>query len=142
MLIHLTRGDDLHACIRDAVASAGIKTGIVTSGIGSLRKLHYHYIDATSDKPSDVFETIERPLELVSLQGIVLEGEPHLHLLATEAGHNAYAGHLEIGTEVQYLAEISVLEIEDMPLGRRSGQYGSVTHFEWLDGRESESTGG
>ena len=121
--------------IRAACQTHGITTGMATTGIGSLRKVVYHYIAATTEKPQDVYETVEKPMELVSLQGIILEGEPHLHMLATEGGHGAYAGHMEEGCEVQYLVEVSVVEVADMPLARRAGQYATVTHFEWLDGR-------
>ena len=136
LLLHLTVGDDVRQCIEDACKKNGIQTGVVTSGIGSMRKIYYHYTAATTEKPEDVYETVEKPMELVSLQGIVLEGEPHLHMLATEGGHNVYSGHMELGCEVQYLVEISVTEVKDMPLGRRAGEYATVTHFEWLDGRK------
>lgn len=132
-MLHLTVGDEILQSIRDACKKHNIRTAIVTSGIGSMRKIHYHYITATTEKPEDVYETVEKPMELVSLQGIILEGEPHLHMLATESGHNAYAGHMEPGCEVQYLVEISIIEVQDMPLARRAGQYATVTHFEWLD---------
>ena len=134
LLLHLTKGDDLVKSISKGCADAGIETGIVTSGIGSLRKFHYHYIMATSDEPKDVYEVIEKPLELVALQGIILEGKPHLHAIVSESGTKTYSGHVEDeGSETQYLVEISVLEIKDMPIGRRAKEFGTVTHFEWLD---------
>ena len=135
LFLHLTKGDDLLQCIEKGVKDAGIQTGIVATGIGTLRKFHYHYIMATTDEPNDVFETIEKPLEISSLQGIILEGKAHLHIVTSEQGTKSYSGHLEEGSEVQYLAEISIIEVDDMPVGRRSGNFGSVTHFEWLDGR-------
>ena len=135
LLLHLTRGDDLLKSIEKGVKEAGIQCGIVTSGVGSLRKFHYHYIGSTSDEPQNINEIIEKPIELASLQGIILDGSPHLHVVATEKGSKSYAGHLEEGCEVQYLVEISISEIKDIPLGRRAKEYGTVTHFEWLDGR-------
>ncbi|MDR1640002.1 MAG: DNA-binding protein [Clostridiales bacterium] len=131
-LLHLTAGGKLQESIRDECKRVGIMTGIVSCGIGSLRKIVYHYTDSDTEKPLDVHKTVERPMELVSLQGIVLEGEPHLHVLATESGSVCHSGHLEDGTEVLYLAELSVVEVLDLPLGRRSGKYGTVTHFEYL----------
>ncbi|MDR2570648.1 MAG: DNA-binding protein [Oscillospiraceae bacterium] len=136
LLLHLTKGDDLLKCIEQGAKDAGIQSGIVTSGIGSLRKFHYHYIMATTDEPEDAFELIERPMELSSLQGIILEGKAHLHVVVSEAGNKSYSGHLEEGSEVQYLAEISILELKDFPVGRRAKDYGTVTSFAWLDGRK------
>ena len=135
LLLHLTKGDDLLKCIEQGVKEAKIQSGIVTSGIGSLRRFHYHYIMATTDEPKDAFDIIEKPLELDCLQGIILEGKPHLHAVVTDMGTNCYAGHLEEGSEVQYLVEVSILEIPNLPLGRRAGKHGTVTHFEWLDNR-------
>lgn len=132
-LLHLTRGDDLLKSIRKAAEDLDIKTAIVTSGIGSLRKTVYHYTDAKTEKPQDVFVTVEQVTELISLQGIILEGEPHLHALFTEnGGKTCHGGHVEEGCEILYLSEISIVEAEDLPVGRRAGKYGTVTHFEEL----------
>lgn len=132
-LLHLTQGDDLLISIRQAAKDLGIKTGIVTSGIGSLRKTVYHYTDAKTEKPKDVFVTVDNVTELVSLQGIILEGEPHLHAMFTEeGGKTGHGAHVEEGCEVLYLAEISIIEAADLPVGRRAGKYGTVTHFEYI----------
>jgi len=134
LLIHLTKGDDLMKSIAAACKDAGIENGVVMSGIGSLRRFHYHYIQATTDEPSDVYEIIEEPLELAALQGIILEGKPHLHAVVSAVGTQTYSGHVEDeGSEVQYLVEVSVLEVNGIKLGRRAGKYGTVTHFEVLD---------
>jgi len=136
LLIHLSNGDDVLKCITKAVQDNGIQTGIVTSAIGSLRKFSYHYINDTKDIPTDVFEDVSGPLELVSAEGLIIEGIPHLHALVSEHGSKqTISGHLEEGSEVQYLAEISVVELIDMPIGRRFGKYGEVAHIEWTDGR-------
>ena len=132
-LIHLTEGDDLLKSISEAAKTLHIETGIVTSGIGSLRKVVYHYTNATTEKPQDEFCTVNSVCELVSLQGIILEGEPHLHGLMTIGGGTCHSGHVEEGCEVQYLVEISIIEVEDFPVGRRAGKYGTVTHFTWID---------
>jgi hypothetical protein len=131
LFLHLTRGEDLVKSITEACKDAGIETGVVMSGIGSLRRFHYHYIKDTADEPTDVFEVIEGPLELAALQGLVLEGKPHLHAVVSEAGTKTYSGHAEgEGSEVQYLVEVSILEVKDIKLGRRAGKYGTVTHIE------------
>jgi len=133
LLLHLTHGDDLLKSIRQAAKEQGLKTGIVTSGIGSMRKTVYHYTDAKTEKPKDVHVTIDNIAELVSLQGIILEGEPHLHAMFSEAGGKiCHGAHVEEGCEVMYLAEISIIEAEELPVGRRAGKYGTVTHFEHI----------
>ena len=136
LLIHLTKGDDLLRCISKAVEEHGIKTGIVTSAIGSLRKFSYHYIKDNNDTPTDIFEDVEGPLELVTAEGLVIEGKPHLHALVSEYGSKrTISGHLEEGSEIQYLAEISIVELPNMPIGRRVGKCGKIANIEWTDGR-------
>lgn len=139
LFVHLTAGDDVLLSIREACRKNNIQTGILTSGIGSMSQIHYHYILSTDEKPRDEFETVKSPLELINLQGVILEGEPHIHMMATESGHQAYAGHLEEGCLVQYLVEISILEILDAPLGRRADDYATVTHFQWINDEQEKS---
>ena len=35
-----------------------------------------------------------------------------------------YAGHMEPGCEVQYLAELAILELKDLPLTRKLDEFG------------------
>jgi len=132
-LLHLTNGDDIIKSIRQACAELGVKTGIVTSGIGSLRRMVYHYTDALTEQPKDVHVDKNAIGELVCMQGIILEGEPHLHAMFTEAGGEiCHGAHVEEGCEIQYLAEISIVEVANLPVGRRAKKYGTVTHFELI----------
>ena len=131
LLIHLTKGDDLVKSIIDACRENGIETGVVLSGIGSLRRYHYHYIKDTKDVPTDIFEVVEGPLELVALQGLIIEGIPHLHGVVSQAGTKTYSGHFEEeGSEVQYLAEIAIQEIKGIKIGRRTGENTTIKHLE------------
>jgi len=123
LFIHLSKGEDILKSITEEVRRQGIKSGIVVSGIGALRKATYHYIGTTEDLPTNMFRTIDKPLEMSSLQGLILEGVPHLHITFSEESQT-YAGHLEEGCEVQYLAEIAILEVKDLPVGRRPNAYG------------------
>lgn len=133
LLLHLTVGDDVLRSVQEACSRHKITTGILTSGIGSLNALHYHYILSTDTKPEDKFDTVSKALELVSLQGVILNGEPHLHVLASEAGSRTYSGHLEEGTLVQYLVEISILEVSDLAVRRLASDYRTVTEFVWIE---------
>ena len=131
LFVHLTHGDDILKCVRQACKEAGITTGILSSGIGSTRQIIYHYPDSLTEKPLDIEVKVDRISELVSMQGIILEGEPHLHAMLTEKGGGiCHGAHVEEGCEIMYLCEISIIEVEGLSLGRRSGKYGGVTHFE------------
>lgn len=57
------------------------------------------------------------PLELLSLNGVVAGGEPHLHAVVSDA-RGAYGGHVEKGCRVLYFAEIVAAELRDLKLAR------------------------
>ncbi len=74
-------------------------------------------------KPKEEYPTVRGPLELCSLQGTVTAGVPHLHIVCSD-GEGTYAGHLEKGCEVLYLAEVTLLEITGRPLRRERDENG------------------
>jgi predicted DNA-binding protein with PD1-like motif len=109
--------------IENEIKRLGIKTGAVVSGIGSARKIVYHRIASLADDPVNEFITVEGPTEIGAIQGLIIDGEPHLHI--TCCGREAaFAGHMEHGCQVQYLAEICIVEIKDADLTRRLDEFG------------------
>lgn len=117
VLINLKRGDKLLESVKEQLKEAEIKNAVILSAIGSLQKAVFHRVTGMEDSPVDEFVTIEKPLELASLQGLVIDGEPHFHMVISDLEH-AYTGHLEEGTTVLYLAEISFAEIKGIEMER------------------------
>jgi predicted DNA-binding protein with PD1-like motif len=117
VVINLERGDLLLESIRDTLAKYGIKDAVITSAIGSLSKVVLHRVTGFEPEPVDEFVTLEKPMELASLQGIVVDGHPHFHMVVSDL-EKAYTGHLEEGTTALYLVEISLLELKDPGLKR------------------------
>lgn len=117
VVINLQRDELLLESIREKLKELGIKNAIITSAIGSLQKAVFHRVTGMEDTPNDEFVTIEKPIELASLQGIVIDGEPHFHMVISDL-EQSYTGHLEEGTKVLYLAEISLVEIKGLELQR------------------------
>ena len=124
IVMHLKKGDLLLESIKDGLAELGVKNAILTSGIGSIRTLSYHGIKSCSDYPDDYYEVVEAPVELGCMQGIVLDGNPHIHVVCSTPDGRHLIGHLEPGTEIQFLAEISFIEVPDMLLTRRLDEFG------------------
>ena len=124
IVFHLSRGELLLETISEELKKSGVKNAILTSGIGSLRKLEMHAIGQTSIKPCDYYISEEKPIELGCMQGLVLDGVPHIHIVCSSPDGKTYVGHLEPGCEVQYLVEVSFLEVVDMDLTRRAGEFG------------------
>jgi predicted DNA-binding protein with PD1-like motif len=77
-----------------------------------------HYILHTDFPPQDAIFTLEEPLELLSISGIIADGEPHLHGIVSRADEGAHGGHIEPGCEVAYLAEIMIHKYPDLHLER------------------------
>lgn len=117
IIINLQRGDKLLESIREQLAKNGIKNAVVLSAIGSLQRAVFHRVTNMDESPVDEFVTLDKPLELASLQGLVIDGEPHFHMVVSDLSQT-YTGHLEEGTTVLYLAEISLAEISGINLKR------------------------
>ncbi|UCC65557.1 MAG: DNA-binding protein [Anaerolineae bacterium] len=117
--IGLEPGDMLLESIAEAVRKHDIQNGVVVSGIGTLRSCRMHHIEHAGFPPNDRVFAVEKPLELVSVSGIVASGQPHLHVVVSYRDEEVYAGHLENGSEVLYVAEIAVLKFNDLRMARR-----------------------
>lgn len=116
--VYLHPGDDVLGSIRKVIRKLDIKDGYVASGIGSLSSSCLHMITTTAFPPVNRFEKWEdRPLELVSVSGIIANGEAHLHALISDH-KTAIGGHLEPGCRVMYLGEVVIQETKGEPLKR------------------------
>lgn len=123
VIIHLGRGELILESIESELKRLDIKNGILLSAIGSLRKACLHVITNTEDLSVNKYITVEKPIELGCAQGLIIDGEPHFHLTISEPEH-MYAGHLEPGCEVQYLAEFAILELKSLNITRKTDNYG------------------
>jgi len=117
VIMNLERDDLLLESIREELIRLDIRNAVITSAIGSLQKVVLHRVTGIEREPVDEFVTLENPIELASLQGYVLDGHPHFHMVVSDL-EQTYTGHLEEGTKVLYLSEISLLEIKDPGLIR------------------------
>lgn len=123
LVLALERGELLLETIEEECRKAGFQYATVETACGTLQKTVYHRVTTLERKSTNLFETIETPIELGSIDGIIAEGQAHLHFAASDPDRN-YVAHLEYGTEVLYLAEIVLAELEPMPLGRRKNALG------------------
>ena len=124
IVLHLGKGELVLETITEELKKSGVENAILTSGIGSLRQLEAHAIAKTSDQPCDYFISEKKPIELGCMQGIVLNGVPHIHMVCSAPGGETFVGHLEPGCQVQYLVELSFVEVTDMALTRYTDAFG------------------
>lgn len=123
ILINLQKGEDILASVQETISLHGIDYGMVVSGIGALRRCVYHRITTLEDDPTNQFVTVDGPIEMTALQGLIIDRKPHLHITCCDC-EKGFAGHLELGTQVQYLAEIAIMVWEATPLTRKPNAYG------------------
>jgi predicted DNA-binding protein with PD1-like motif len=119
LVIGFKPGEMLLESMRAAIQAQGVRNGAVVSGIGTLKTCQMHYVEHTGFPPRDHFYTLNKPLELLSVSGLIADGEPHLHIVVSCGQDEVYGGHLEPGSEVLYLAEIAILVFNDLSLERQ-----------------------
>lgn len=133
VVVQLQPGDLALESIEAAIEEHDIDTGMVVSGIGSLTNLHIHYVVTYEEFPAfpeesdDIDEYLdeEGAWEIGSLQGMIADGEPHLHINAFEAeSDRMVAGHLEPGSEVHALMEIVIQRLDGVDLQREPEEMG------------------
>lgn len=111
--------------MREACEEHGIETGAVVTGIGTLRNLNVHYLHAdvrTESAERNTFLELDGFWELTGIDGLIADGEPHLHVAAFD-GDRTIVGHLEEGNEVNALAEILLRKLDGPSLKRRPDEY-------------------
>jgi len=118
--IHILRvdpGEDVLQSVKRFLAESGLKQAVVIGGYGTLAEHHLHWVRNNRIPAQDIHGHGEGGIEILSMNGLVVEGQPHIHVaLSTTAG--AYGGHLEEGCIAYVLCEIMFAEIGGMDLRR------------------------
>jgi predicted DNA-binding protein with PD1-like motif len=117
VIINLQRGEKVLESVEIQLKERGIKNAVILSAIGSLQQAVFHRVSGLQKSPVDEFVTLKQPMELASIQGVVIDGEPHFHMVVSDL-EKTYTGHLEKETTVAYLCEISLVEITGLELER------------------------
>ena len=127
ILMMFDRGDLLLEGLQEVVKKEKIDTAAITGGIGSLSRVHLHTITTTGFPGADKFWNFNGPIELASVQGSVIGGDPHAHIAVFDwDSKQTYIGHLEPGSVVAYRAEVSLAVLEGVQTERYNDAQG---HF-------------
>jgi len=116
--VHMGHGDDFHECIERAARERDIRSGVILSGVGTFDRARIHYITHTEFPAEDKFVELEGPVELCSVDGIIADFQPHMHCTMAVRGKELFAGHLEPGCRVLYLAEVAIGRLSGRELSR------------------------
>jgi len=122
--IRLDRDDLVLESILEAAKKYDIKDGAVVTGLGSVQKCTYHGVTSLAPTAEQKFITIDGPAEILNINGIIADGEPHLHLTLSKFS-GAFGGHLEKGCRVLYRAELTIVKFSGAPLARKLNREGT-----------------
>jgi len=110
IFLRLFPDEDLNEKIKEACRIHDVKTGVVLSGIGQLKKAKLGYFKEKGDYTPEEFE---KPLEILSLTGNICKQEDdyllHLHIVLGNEKKNAFGGHFIDGT-IGIIGEIVLLK--------------------------------
>ncbi|MGI6225348.1 MAG: PPC domain-containing DNA-binding protein [Peptococcales bacterium] len=125
----LTPDSDLLESLEEFIVENNIKTGLILSGVASLKQavLRNPKLFPDSFPMTDAYRVLTKlqcPLELLSLSGNIteLDGKPfvHAHIVISKGDDDglAFGGHLDKGCIIFSTAEIIIAEINDMKITR------------------------
>jgi predicted DNA-binding protein with PD1-like motif len=128
VLVVFERDDLLLEGLVDVARKENIDTATITGGIGSLQRLNVHTFARFGFPPEEKPLTFGGAIEIGGIQGSVVGGEVHAHITFFHWDSMAtWIGHLEEGSRVAYLAEVTLLALEGVQTERfrtPAGEYG------------------
>lgn len=115
--LRLNPGDDVLLSLREAVKQEKMTNGAILSGVGSLDRYHYHVVKTTNMPPGNTFVKGEGPFDILTVTGLVVNGEVHAHIAFSNA-EQAMGGHIEEGCRVLTFAVIVMAEAQGVDFTR------------------------
>jgi predicted DNA-binding protein with PD1-like motif len=121
IIIRFNPGEKFLEGLKQVIKEEGIRGGIIVSGIGTLSTAQFHQCVAgfppnLLTRHQDYFE-LNGSFEIASIQGIIADGEPHIHMAFGEK-EQMMAGHVEDGCIVLTLLELVILRADAIPMKR------------------------
>jgi predicted DNA-binding protein with PD1-like motif len=117
---------DLLRGIEELVKAEGVRTGVILSGVGALKKATFRNLkvlppDFKVEKHHRLYLQLEQPMEIVSLTGWIATGEDggpeiHAHFSASTVTENrvvTLGGHLVPGTLTSIKVVIAIGVVEE-----------------------------
>lgn len=112
VFVRFNPGDDLLEGIVKAVENEKIKNAVILQGVGSVVSHSYHVVSSSVNPPKNEFVKGERPADIVNINGFVIDGRVHAHIIFSDA-NVSFGGHLEPGVEVLTFAVITLAEVPE-----------------------------
>ena len=127
-VLKLVQGEYLLESIEALIKEENIENAVVVSGIATFDRSRLHMI-TTLGYPAETYidEKTDVPLEVVSIDGFICDGEPHIHATVSDR-NQAYAGHVLEGCRILYLGEVIIQELLGMKIHRHLNELG-INHI-------------
>ncbi len=117
IILELERGEKVIESVESVLKEEGIANAYIASAVGSVKHVEFHRPLTMDEATVDEFVSFDQPFELGCISGTVIDGSAHLHF-SMGSKESIQIGHLEKGTEVLYLLELTIIEIEGIQLKR------------------------
>ena len=118
-ILRVDPGEDVLESINSFLRETRLRQAVVLGGYGTLAAYHLHWVTHNRIPTDNAFVRGEGGVEILGMNGLVVEGEPHIHMtLATPAG--AYGGHMESGCTAYVTCEIFFAEVVGRDLSRKN----------------------
>jgi predicted DNA-binding protein with PD1-like motif len=103
---------DLLLEMRKYVSENKIKNAVILNGIGSSKSYSYHVVASPDLPPKEMYPKEEKPLDIISIQGFILDGRVHAHIIFSDE-KISFGGHLEEGVKLLTFAIITLGIVDD-----------------------------
>ena len=113
--LRLDPGEDVLLSLGAVVKEQEIQNAAILSGVGSLDRYHVHVVKTTNMPPGNTFVQGEGPFDILTITGLVVDGEVHAHITFSNP-ELAMGGHLEEGCRVLTFAVVLMTEALDVDL--------------------------
>ena len=114
VIVRLKSGTDVLEGLKEAIQKEKIKNAVILAGTGSLTRYHFHDVNNSSFPTTNVFVKKEAPVDLLNVNGYVIDGRVHAHITVSD-DKEAIGGHLEDDTRVFTFAIITLGVLDDRP---------------------------
>ena len=111
-IVRFDPDQDLLLELRKYVSGNNIKNAVILNGIGSSRSYSYHVVSSSVIPPEEIYPKEKKPLDIISMQGFVLSGRVHAHIIFSDE-KISFGGHLEEGVVLLTFGIITLGIIDD-----------------------------
>ena len=126
--VRLSPGEDLLVGLGEACKKHGLESGVILTGIGSLRQARVFNPVPLPDKKfgygyGNPIELVG-PIEMLSASGMICQGDKgeisfHVHMSLSDQNGGGWGGHLIEGNTVLITADFLLGEVEDISMSRK-----------------------